>query len=246
MMKTVYTLAAALLIGTAAFGQQQNGAVFERAQAAYDDGRYGEAAALYEELLERGIDNAEVHYNLANACFKNSELPNAVLHYRKAAYELPRDPDIAANLHFALNAAGAADTPAPAVERLLGSLSQAEWVLLGTAGYLLLSSLLLLLLCLKNHRRGVLRLMAVPLVLTALAYFGWRYWQGFEQNPEWVVSKTEATALFGPVEGSTAHFKLPLGALVRQKSANSKGWIEIEYDGKEGWLKEAYIRPVSP
>ncbi len=57
---------------------------------------------------------------------------------------------------------------------------------------------------------------------------------------------SNATALFGPIDGTTAHYKVPLGALVKQLGTDTKGWVEIEYDGKNGWLKETHIRRVSP
>ena len=220
--------------------------VFLKAQAAYDDGRYAEAALLYTTLLDEGISNAEVHYNLANACFKDSDLPSAVWHYRKAWYENPRDPDIRANLHFALNAAGAIE-PAPGfIKRYLSALSLNEWVLIAIAGYILLTILLLAALLLKPARRNVLKLGLLPATILLIAAAGWRNWQHMRANPEWVVVRTEATTLFGPVEGSTAHFKIPLAALVRQSNTDTKGWIEVEYDGKQGWLKTEYINRLSP
>jgi hypothetical protein len=103
-----------------------------------------------------------------------------------------------------------------------------------------------MLLFMKNQRRPLFRVLILPLLMLALSYFGWRYWHLYQTSPEWVVVRTEATALFGPVEGSTEHFKLPLGALVRQRGTDAKGWVEVEYDGKQGWLKQEYIRRVSP
>ena len=79
-----------------------------------------------------------------------------------------------------------------------------------------------------------------------LAGGGGYYWQRLSLHPEWVVVRTDATALFGPIKGSTAHYKLPLGALVRQRDTNAKGWIEIEYDGKRGWIPMEYITLISP
>ena len=81
--------------------------LFTKAQAAYDDGRYAEAVLLYDNMVSNGVESTEVIYNLANAYFKDGDLPKAVWHYRKAWYRAPRDPDINANLHFALSAAGA-------------------------------------------------------------------------------------------------------------------------------------------
>lgn len=220
--------------------------LFDRARTAYDDGRYGEAAMLYERIIESGVDNAEVHYNLGNACLKNSELPNAVLHYRKASYDLPRDPDIKANLGFALNASGAI-APAPSfIQRFFAALSASEWIVMVTAGYTLLCIILLIMLFMQSARRLLLKVLLLPATMILLALLGWRHWKQLELQPEWVVTQTEATVLFGPVEGSKAYFKLPLAALIKQKSIDSKGWIEVEYDGKQGWLKQDYITRVSP
>ena len=216
------------------------------AQAAYDEGRYAEASMLYEELLGKGVGNMEVRYNLANAYFKNGDLPQAVWHYRKAGYAAPRDPDIQANLHFALNAAGAAE-PAPGfIAKTLATLSQDEWIVVAIGGYIAFTLLLILGRLVRPARRAMAKLGLLPAALILVAAAGWWQGQQLQANPEWVVVKSGATALFGPVEGSTAHYKVPLAALVRQRSTDSKGWVEIEYDGKNGWLEDEYIQRISP
>ena len=236
-------LAAALTLGASALAQD---APFAKAQSAYDAGRYAEAVMLYDGLLADGVSNAEVHYNLANACFKDSDLPKAVWHYRKASYLKPRDADIRANLRFALNAAGAVE-PAPGfIERVFAALSNAEWMFVAIAGYATLALLLALATPLKSARRFLLKLCLVPVAALAFSAAGWWHWRQLALNPEWVVTRTEATALFGPVEGSTAHYKPPLGALARQINTDPKGWVELEYDGKQGWLKTEDIKRVSP
>ena len=220
--------------------------VFLAAQNAYDEGRYEEAVTLYGQLVSNGVDNVEVHYNLANASFKTENLADAVLHYRRAWVKAPRDPDIQTNLRFALNAAGAAE-PAPAfAERVFYMTSAGGWMTTAAAAYGVLSLLLLLGMLIRRFRRTLLRLSLLPAAVMLLSAGGWWQWRQFDFHPEWVVVKTGATALFGPIEGATAHYKVPLAALVRQHDIDPKGWIEIEYDGKKGWLKEEYITRVSP
>lgn len=236
-------LAAFLLSALAASAQEET---FAAAQAAYDAGRYAEASMLYEKLLSNGVSNVEVQYNLANAYFKNGNLPQAVWHYRKAGYAAPRDPDIQANLHFALTAAGAAE-PAPGlIEKSFAVLSQNEWIMVAIGAYVAFTLLLLLGQLIRPARRTLAKLSLLPAALILVAAGGW--WQGQQlgANPEWVVVKSGATALYGPVAGSTAHYKVPLAALVRQRGIDSKGWVEIEYDGKNGWLKDEYIQRISP
>jgi len=235
----------ALMLGTilnaAAFDD-----LFEKAQTAYDDGRYAEAVILYDNMVSNGVENTEVIYNLANAYFKDGDLPEAVWHYRKAWYGAPRDPDIRANLHFALNAAGAIE-PAPGLPgRLLSTLSAGEWIAAAIAAYLLLTLLLAMSLLLHSMRAPLLKASLVPAVLLLATLAGWRYWGHFTKVPEGVMTKSGTTALYGPVEGSTAHFDVPLGALVRQRGSDPKGWTEIEYDGKTGWVKKGNILLLYP
>lgn len=239
-------IAVSLLLFVATLPSFAQEETFLRAQAAYDDARYAEAAMLYEELLSNGVANIEVHYNLANACFKNGELPKAVWHYRKAWYGAPHDPDINANLHFALNAAGAIEPSGSFIKRFFMSRSQAGWILLAVVGYILLSLFLLLALLIQPVRRLMLKLSLLSLVLILFGGAGWWQWNRFWAYPEWVVVKSEATALFGPVKGSTAHYRIPLGALVQQCGTDPKGWIEVQYDGKRGWIEPAFVQSVSP
>lgn len=75
--------------------------LFENANKAYEAGRYDEAISDYAKILGEGIENPEVYYNLANACFRQNRLGEAILYYEKAKLLAPGDEDIAANLAFA-------------------------------------------------------------------------------------------------------------------------------------------------
>ena len=221
-------------------------AMFGEGQAAYDEGRYSEAIHCYESILSNGVVNAEVHYNLANALFKAGDLPPAVWHYRTAWYSAPRDPDINANLQYALNAAGAVE-PAPSfIERTLTTLSRPEWITAAAAGYVILFALIILGLLIRPARQILFRLCLVPAAVLLIAGGGWWQWKTLHTHPEGIVTANGVTALFGPVEGATAHYKVPAGAIVRQHTADPKGWIEIEYDGKRGWVKMGDILGLSP
>jgi tetratricopeptide (TPR) repeat protein len=236
-----------LLSALCSFGaNEEKSGLFLKAQAAYDNGRYAEASLLYETLLRTGVSNVEVKYNLANAYFKNNDLPQAVLHYRKAWYAAPRDPDIRANMHFALNAAGAVEPPSHLPERIFILFSKNAWIMAAIAGYILFTLLMILGMLIRPAKRALSKLSLIPAALILLSSGGWWHWHQLQTNPEWVVVKPGATTFFGPMEGSTAHYGIPLAAIVRQKNSDSKGWIEVEYDGKNGWLPETYIQRVSP
>lgn len=76
-------------------------ALLFRANQAYLEDRYEEAAALYEKIVEMPHLNGHVFYNLGNTYVRLGEIGRAILNYRKARLLLPRDGDLEANLQYA-------------------------------------------------------------------------------------------------------------------------------------------------
>jgi tetratricopeptide (TPR) repeat protein len=74
---------------------------FSAANERYEKQQYDSAAILYEKIIEAGIQNSAVHYNLGNAYFRLHKLGPAILNYEKARALSPGDSDIKANLRFA-------------------------------------------------------------------------------------------------------------------------------------------------
>lgn len=218
---------------------------FEAAQQDYNAGRYAQAAKAYEGLLEAGLDNMEIHYNLANAYFKNGELSQAVWHYRTAWYEAPRDPDVRANLKFALHAAEAVPPEQTLMQRFFRTLSLHEWLLFSLAGYLVVCLLLLMALLVRRGRRFLLRLCLLPAAVMLLAGGGWWSWNRLGEHPECVVAKG-AMVRHSPFKEGVAFYKVPPGALVRQEAVQGN-WVRIRYDNKSGgWINKENILPLSP
>lgn len=219
---------------------------FALAQEAYNDGRYAEAAAVYENMLTDGLTNMEIHYNLANTYFKSGDLVKAVWHYRKAWYSDPRDPDIRANLRFALNATGAVPPDPTLTQRVFSSLSLHEWKIVTLSGYLAVCLFLLLAILLRRSRRSLLGLCLLPVAAVLLAGGGWRFWHQLETHFEGVITQADTVARHSPFEEGVAFYKLPAGALVRQE-AEQENWIKITYDNKSGgWISKDNILRLSP
>lgn len=62
---------------------------------------YRQSAAALESLIDSGIRNAPIEYNLGNVYFRLKDLGRAILHYRGAQAIDPTDDRIAANLAYA-------------------------------------------------------------------------------------------------------------------------------------------------
>ena len=73
---------------------------FDAANAAYAEGRYDEAATLYQAIIDEQ-PNAQVYYNLGNTRFKQGELAQAILSYERALRLRPNYADAKYNLQFA-------------------------------------------------------------------------------------------------------------------------------------------------
>lgn len=85
-------------------------ATFAEANDQYASGNYAEAAAMYEEIIDSSLSEAnhsinpslsEAYYNLGNAYFKQGELAQAILAYERCLRLDPRNKDAKYNLAFA-------------------------------------------------------------------------------------------------------------------------------------------------
>ena len=81
--------------------------IFAKAETAYKAGKFDEAAVAYDGILASGKFAPEISFNLGNVKYRQGKIGEAVLNYRRAWMLAPRDPDILANLHFALQRANA-------------------------------------------------------------------------------------------------------------------------------------------
>jgi len=72
--------------------------LIEKAKNAYDKGEYKLAIEHYENIIAGGETSSLLHYNLANAYFKNNEIGKAIYQYHLAHKLDPVDKDIKHNL----------------------------------------------------------------------------------------------------------------------------------------------------
>ena len=103
-----------LLSAAPLFSQTDAEALLLRAEKAFGSGnellesdpdaareKFGEAVICYNSIIESGLRNAGLYYNLANAYFRLDDLGNAVLNYRRALIFDPGDQKIQYNLEYA-------------------------------------------------------------------------------------------------------------------------------------------------
>jgi tetratricopeptide (TPR) repeat protein len=220
-------------------------ATMSRANQFYQEGRYEEATGLYLQLLEDGIQDDNLYYNLGNAYFKQDDTGRAILSYQKAAQLNPRDSDIEANLTIARGRAKdkieANDT---AVSRLV-TLAQSWLTLDETAA----AALALWFVCggvwlaYRHSQPGHWREAALyGLILAVLLLAGGAFSLGSRLvaerlRPHGVVLAEEVNVLSGPSEQFITEFTLHSGAEVSRIELRDE-WARIALPGEQlqGWV----------
>lgn len=224
-------------------GPSTPAAWFARAATEYDAGHIGDAIESYRHILGEGFGSTELLFNLGNAYYRQQDLGRAVLCYRRAHYLSPRDPDIRANLRFALQSKGAIYPEAGRISNLLGRFALAEWAVTAWLAYGALAVMLGLYLLWRAARPVLLRLAAACALLLVLSGIGLGQWIALFARPEVVVLNGDQKALFAPLEGSTAHFALPVGAIARTEEV-SGAWVKVSYNKQSGWIQASACLPV--
>jgi tetratricopeptide (TPR) repeat protein len=75
--------------------------LFAQANTAYKNADYKRAMQMYEQLVQSGIESAEVYFNLGNCYYKSGKMASAILNYTRAQRLDPTDDDISFNLSLA-------------------------------------------------------------------------------------------------------------------------------------------------
>ena len=73
-----------------------------KANDLYAKSKFQQAADSYESLIQRGVNNGYLHYNLGNTYIRLGKIGPAILNYMNAQKLIPRNENLQANLNFAI------------------------------------------------------------------------------------------------------------------------------------------------
>jgi len=218
---------------------------FEQAAVAYDEERWEDARAIYASLAMEGVEHPSLFYNLGNTYYRQEAWALAMLQYRRAWWLNPSDPAIQANLALAQRKSRALLPEYHWFERGALRLGLATWSLLFSIGIWTGSVLMILSFYWIAVALPVRRLALVAWLLSLMALPALVVRGTMERNPEAVVITGEQTVRFAPLSDATEHFTAPPGTLVRL-GARRDGWVEIQTDGRRGWLPSSTLTPLFP
>ena len=224
--------------------------VFLSANQAYKEGRYEQAAVLYEKLMARDIINGDILYNLGNSYLKAGKIGKALVNYRKAELFMPRNEDLQANIQYALQQTiDKIEGRDPysyvksfcfwysrlTIKELVAVFLVANIGLWGIALFQLFKK--------QDYFRLVLYVFVASAILFGISA-GIKVYS-FYYNPGGVVIAREVTVRSGSGINDTALFNLHEGAEFDWLD-ESDGWIKIQLrDGKKGWVQKETVEKIS-
>jgi tetratricopeptide (TPR) repeat protein len=245
-------LAACVLAGSfLARPQDSSGAVspeslLDQGNAAYARGDFAAAESDYQRILDLGVRNSRVYYNLANTCFRQNQIGRSILFYEKALRLDPADPDARENLRYASQRIRdkIAEDPTPFAIALVQKGLRVVSLELVTRIFLGVYLAAMLAASVAIVTRGK-RVSATAAILSASLFFlsllcgGWMVLQDHARNArdEAVVLADKLEVYSGPGSENTLLASVHEGTKVRIHSQRGD-WTQVTIpDGRAGWLK---------
>lgn len=215
----------------------------------YEKGDYKAAIKEYSGILDMGYESGALYYNLGNSYFKDGELGEAVLNYKRAGKLMPRDSDLESNYRYVLSLLTSHAPEKPKIlplrlfEKLALSFTVNELAIFLSLLFFILAALVLSHLYFNRVKRYFTAAVAGLLILSAFdaALLAEKLTR---MAAEAVVVSKEADAKFEPFERATTHFTLHEGSPVLILDSKPP-WRKVKRpDGKIGWVESSDLERV--
>ena len=223
---------------------------FDAANAAYADGRYEEAAAMYQTLLDKQPD-ATLYYNLGNSRFKQGELAQAILNYERALRLKPNYKDAQYNLAFAQsritdNIVEQDFFLSSWARTVRNNLSERTWW--STSIGLFICALIALLLFLLGRelwlRKTAFHVAWIALLFSLIA--GLNAGSLRQRNTlrnEAIITQGVVNVKSSPDRSGTDLFTIHEGTKVTIRETLGE-WVNVSVGSNEGWMKAAHLERI--
>lgn len=224
---------------------------FQLANKSFEDGKFADALALYQMLIESGNGNATVHANAGTAAFRAGDVGRAVAHFERALRLDPTNERAAHNLARI----------APETNRLPDDASAfaiARAALARAPGWLFVAAIevtfVLLLVGLwqwsrrpaDSTARGEWAIRAGVAGAALAVAIGVAFLHDAARQ-RWgdAVLAQKGVSRLGPGEKYFEQLELPPGTLVELPEAPIDGWVRVRLrDGRTGYVESRLLAPL--
>lgn len=224
------------------------------ADSAYTHNDYVSAIQLYESLLKKNGESADVYYNLANCYYKIDDLAKAILNYERALILEPGDSDIRFNLEMARSKTVDKVNPVSEMffvtwtKSLINCMGADMWATYGVISFIFLLASLLTYIFSKQiilKKAGFIASIIFFFLVVIINIFAAQQKEAFENRKNAIVTVPSVTVKSTPNESGTDLFILHEGRKVGITDNSMKEWKEIKLeDGNVGWVPANVIEMI--
>ena len=230
--------------------QENPHATLSQAEIAYVAGDYETAIALYQSVIEQGVGDSTVYFNLGNAYYGSGQLGWALVNYRRAQQISPRDTAINANialirserLDFQRGESSWVDRLAVSTQDMM-TLPELGWTMLGlwTVWFMFIAAWVL-----RPELRSRLRWLLIItgwILLVGLLLFSSRLYVAHYRSRA-VIVDLSTQAMSGPGDAYLPMFEFFDAAEIRILDVRGQ-WVRFVLpDGRQGWIQSSALEEI--
>lgn len=246
---------------------------FNDANTLYKEGDYEEAIERYQQLVDNGVVDKNLYYNLANAYYKADDLGRAVLYYERTLRMAPRENDARENLDLVRTQlkdkqfVKQQNRVLAALVVLHNRLTTREMFLLASLSYIVLCMIAIAFVLRESPRLRsfynrvsivspgrllglnfshdlILAMVVAAIVLFTTGFSTFRKIEKELRRSEAVVLAEEVPVLSSPTDDATLQFRIHEGTLVLIRDERG-GWFRIQLPGGlSGWVARGAVDRV--
>lgn len=217
--------------------------LFSHSNLAYMDGRYEEAIKGYTKMINKGLINPDVYYNLANAYVKTGKGGYALLYYEKSLELVPGNEDVKYNLSLVKEELSLSepsiDASAP-WEGIAGIISFARSANLTIFFYIaLFVAFTAAILSPEESRRIKIRKAGTAFTIATLIFAAIASYELYRQESlnKGIIIANRAELYEVPLEQGSPELGINEGVKVTILGADNR-WFKVSTpDGLVGWIK---------
>jgi tetratricopeptide (TPR) repeat protein len=225
--------------------------LFEQGNKAYEEENFDKAVDYYNQIINYGLENHKVYYNLANAYFRENQLGRAIANYHRASEFAPRDEDILANLEYVkMFVVDKIKGPSPnflieGIDKILGFWTLNELNLIFVVSYFLLFILLILWIFSKTRKgafNAAILILTFIFILSGISFGLKLYDVSMARRGVVIADKVDIKS--GPGEDWTSQFTAHQGLELVIKG-KTEGWYQVSPSNQViGWVPEGTVEKI--
>ena len=210
---------------------------FAKADQAYGEGHYEEAAAAYQAVVSSGHWNANVFYNLGNAYYRLGKFGQAIVNYERALALEPRHPEADANLRLARDEARALELRKDPIERYAGLMTVKQWTIAGVAGFWIALFVAAHLMFTRRRSGARIVLVALGLVLSGVSIFAIVSLEnGTGGRSLAIITGQNVVARIATADSAQTVLALPAGSAIKVLSERGDWLYAALPNDQTGWI----------